>query len=250
MMSLSLLSIVSIALAATVSATSDSTNAYTAYPSVAKTASINGFADKIYDQLPECAKECVKQSTSNTPCPYWDTGCLCVMPQFGGAIGDCVAKNCKGKEVDSVESLATSICSSAGVGEPYWMIPSSVSDALAKAANAASATTSVETATKSAAAELATTSDTTIVASTSHESKVAETSVAQQTASTEKSSAAETSRAKETSKAEESSKAEETSVAQSSSSANVASVSAETANAGNMPVIAIGGVIAAFAALI
>ncbi|KGU25916.1 hypothetical protein MG7_03285 [Candida albicans P34048] len=250
MMSFSLLSIVSIALAATVSATSDGTNAYTAYPSVAKTASINGFADKIYDQLPECAKECVKQSTSNTPCPYWDTGCLCVMPQFGGAIGDCVAKNCKGKEVDSVESLATSICSSAGVGEPYWMIPSSVSDALAKAANAASATTSVETATKSAAAELATTSDTTIVASTSHESKVAETSVAQQTASTEKSSTAETSRAKETSKAEESSKAEETSVAQSSSSANVASVSAETANAGNMPVIAIGGVIAAFAALI
>ena len=172
------------------------------------------------------------------------------MPQFGGAIGDCVAKNCKGKEVDSVESLATSICSSAGVGEPYWMIPSSVSDALAKAANAASATTSAETATKSAAVELATTSDTTIVASTSHESKVAETSDAQQTASIEKSSAAETSRAKETLKAEESSKAEETSVAQSSSSANVASVSAETANAGNMPVIAIGGVIAAFAALI
>ena len=75
MMSLSLLSIVSIALAATVSATSDGTNAYTAYPSVAKTASINGFADKIYDQLPECAKECVKQSTSNT---HVHTGILVV----------------------------------------------------------------------------------------------------------------------------------------------------------------------------
>ena len=99
MMSFSLLSIVSIALAATVSATSDGTNAYTAYPSVAKTASINGFADKIYDQLPECAKECVKQSTSNTPCPYWDTGCLCVMPQFGGAIGDCVAKTVREKKL-------------------------------------------------------------------------------------------------------------------------------------------------------
>jgi len=250
MLALSLLSIVSIVSAAGVTAIPEGDNPYTIFPSVAKTASINGFADRIYDQLPECAKECVKQSTSSTPCPYWDTGCLCVMPQFAGAVGNCVAKNCKGKEVGSVESLATSICSSAGVWEPYWMIPSSVSDALAKAANAASATTSVETATKSAAAELATTSDTTIVASTSHESKVAETSVAQQTASTEKSSTAETSRAKETSKAEESSKAEETSVAQSSSSANVASVSAETANAGNMPVIAIGGVIAAFAALI
>ena len=30
-------------------------NPYTIYPSVAKTASINGFADRIYDQLPECA---------------------------------------------------------------------------------------------------------------------------------------------------------------------------------------------------
>ena len=250
MLALSLLSIVSIASAAGVTAIPEGDNPYTIFPSVAKTASINGFADRIYDQLPECAKECVKQSTSSTPCPYWDTGCLCVMPQFAGAVGNCVAKNCKGKEVGSVESLATSICSSAGVWEPYWMIPSSVSDALAKAANAASATTSAETATKSAAVELATTSDTTIVASTSHESKVAETSDAQQTASIEKSSAAETSRAKETLKAEESSKAEETSVAQSSSSANVASVSAETANAGNMPVIAIGGVIAAFAALI
>ena len=132
--------VISIVLASFVSAESSITeaptttaedNPYTIYPSVAKTASINGFADRIYDQLPECAKPCMFQNTGVTPCPYWDTGCLCVMPQFGGAIGDCVAKNCKGKEVDSVESLATSICSSAGVGEPYWMIPSSVSDALA-----------------------------------------------------------------------------------------------------------------------
>ena len=182
MLALSLLSIVSIASAAGVTAIPEGDNPYTIFPSVAKTASINGFADRIYDQLPECAKECVKQSTSSTPCPYWDTGCLCVMPQFAGAVGNCVAKNCKGKEVGSVESLATSICSSAGVWEPYWMIPSSVSDALAKAA--------------------------------------------------------------------ETTKAEESSVAQSSSSAaDVASVSVEAANAGNMPAVAIGGVIAAVAAL-
>ena len=239
-MSLSLLSIVSIALAATVSATSDGTNAYTAYPSVAKTASINGFADKIYDQLPECAKECVKQSTSNTPCPYWDTGCLCVMPQFGGAIGDCVAKNCKGKEVDSVESLATSICSSAGVWEPYWMIPSSVSDALAKAADAAAETTAESTTAESTAAET----------TKAEETSAKETTAAETSKAAESSAPAETSKAEETSKAAETTKAEESSVAQSSSSAaDVASVSVEAANAGNMPAVAIGGVIAAVAAL-
>lgn len=52
---------------------------YETYPTVAHTASINGFADKIYDRLPECAKPCVQQDTGNTPCPYWDPGCLCVM---------------------------------------------------------------------------------------------------------------------------------------------------------------------------
>ncbi|CAX41938.1 GPI-anchored cell wall protein, putative [Candida dubliniensis CD36] len=250
MLSSSSILIVSIALAATASAVPDGANPYTIYPSVAKTASINGFADRIYDQLPECAKECVKQSTSNTPCPYWDTGCLCVMPQFGGAVGNCVAKNCKGKDVGSVESLATSLCSAAGVWEPYWMIPSSVSDTLAKAANAATATTTAETTTKSSVAVPTTATETSPIASTSHESKVAETSAALKTLSTESTTPAETSKSKETSKAAETTKAEESSVAQSSSATGVASVSVETANAGNMPAVAIGGVIAAVAALI
>nr|WOG36245.1 uncharacterized protein [Candida metapsilosis] len=109
-------------------------NPYATYPSVPRTASINGFADRIYDQLPECAKACMYESTGSTPCPYWDTGCLCVMPQFGGAIGQCVADNCQGEAIGSVEYLATSICSSAGVWEPYWFIPESVSEALASAA--------------------------------------------------------------------------------------------------------------------
>ena len=39
---------------------------FTQYPSVAKTASYNGFADPIYDSVPDCAKDCLKQSTSNT----------------------------------------------------------------------------------------------------------------------------------------------------------------------------------------
>ena len=240
MLALSLLSIVSIASAAGVTAIPEGDNPYTIFPSVAKTASINGFADRIYDQLPECAKECVKQSTSSTPCPYWDTGCLCVMPQFAGAVGNCVAKNCKGKEVGSVESLATSIYSSAGVWEPYWMIPSSVSDALAKAADAAAETTAESTTAESTAAET----------TKAEETSAKETTAAETSKAAESSAPAETSKAEETSKAAETTKAEESSVAQSSSSAaDVASVSVEAANAGNMPAVAIGGVIAAVAAL-
>ncbi|EGW30231.1 uncharacterized protein SPAPADRAFT_158851, partial [Spathaspora passalidarum NRRL Y-27907] len=109
-------------------------NPYSIYPSVEKTASINGFADKIYDKLPECAKPCMFQNTGMTPCPYWDTGCLCIMPQFAGAIGSCVADACKGQEVVSATSLAASICSSAGVWDPYWMVPASVSQLLSSAA--------------------------------------------------------------------------------------------------------------------
>ena len=115
-------------------------NPYTIYPSVAKTASINGFADRIYDQLPECAKPCMFQNTGATPCPYWDTGCLCIMPTFAGAIGSCIAKNCKGQEVVTATSLGTSICSVAGVWEPYWMVPANVQSSLSVAAAAVVAT--------------------------------------------------------------------------------------------------------------
>ena len=45
---------------------------------VSRTASINGFSDPLYDAVPECAQACLVRSTSNTPCPYWDAGCLCV----------------------------------------------------------------------------------------------------------------------------------------------------------------------------
>ena len=111
-------------------------NPYTIYPSVAKTASINGFVDRIYDQLPECAKPCMFQNTGVTPCPYWDTGCLCIMPTFAGAIGSCIAEKCKGQEVVSATSLGTSICSVAGVWDPYWMLPANVQSSLNAAATA------------------------------------------------------------------------------------------------------------------
>ncbi|KAI5954894.1 hypothetical protein KGF54_001455 [Candida jiufengensis] len=134
----SVISIVSASPAPAVTAppnpSSTGVNPWATYPSVAKTASINGFADKIYDQLPSCAQPCVKKDTKVTPCPYWDTGCLCVMPNFAGPIGECIASNCIGNEVKIATSLATSICSSAGVWDPYWMIPPSVSSTLSVAA--------------------------------------------------------------------------------------------------------------------
>ncbi|CAI5760128.1 unnamed protein product [Candida verbasci] len=97
-------------------------NPYATYPSVARTASINGFADLIYDQMPDCAKACMYANTGVTPCPYWDTGCLCIMPDFVGEIAQCVAESCRGQDVNDVRSLATSQCSRAGVWDPYWML--------------------------------------------------------------------------------------------------------------------------------
>lgn len=113
---------------------------WSTYPAVPKTASINGFADPIYEKLPSCAQECVKYDTGNTPCPYWDTGCFCVMPQWAGQVAECFASACSGSDVDSATSLASSLCGS--VGAKTWMIPPAASTAVQKAEqNAASATT-------------------------------------------------------------------------------------------------------------
>lgn len=106
---------------------------YKTYPKVAKTASINGFADPIKDLLPECASDCVDFSTSNTPCPYWDTGCLCVMPQWSGQVGQCIALSCKGSDAALATALAYSLC--VRVGADMWMMPASISSALISAAD-------------------------------------------------------------------------------------------------------------------
>ncbi|KAK6201725.1 Frp1 ferric reductase [Scheffersomyces amazonensis] len=113
------------------------------YPQVPKTASINGFADPIYAKLPDCAKECVKFNVGNTPCPNWDTGCFCVMPQWSGLVGQCVAQNCKGEEVVSATSLASSLCWS--VGANTWMMPASISTALSSAAGNVAAAVAIPT---------------------------------------------------------------------------------------------------------
>lgn len=113
-------------------------NPYATYPSVARSASINGFADPIYGQVPECAKECLKKDTSVTPCPYWDPGCLCVIPTFAGAVAECIAQNCQGDLVQLATDLAVGLCNS--VGANTWMIPASLVTALSEARKEAVAT--------------------------------------------------------------------------------------------------------------
>ena len=126
---------------------------YATYPSVAHTATINGFADPIYGQLPECAKSCVEEDTDSTPCPYWDPGCLCVMSNWGAPVAECIAENCKGSDVSDAAGLATSICSSAGVPSPYWYIPASDSAALSSAAEATATEDSSSSAVETSAPE-------------------------------------------------------------------------------------------------
>lgn len=118
------------------------------YPSVPQSASINGFADPIYALLPECAKACVDYSTSSTPCPYWDTGCLCVMPQWSGVVGECFAESCSGTDVQKATSLAESLCTS--VGANTWMMPASVSTDLLEAALVSGGSTGVSSTTTAA----------------------------------------------------------------------------------------------------
>lgn len=116
---------------------SAATNDYATYPSVAHTASINGVADNIYDLLSECAKACVTTDTSSTPCPYWDTGCLCVMSTWGDVVAECIANSCSGTEVSGATSLIVSLCSSAGVWDPHWIIGTDALSALEAAATSA-----------------------------------------------------------------------------------------------------------------
>ncbi|KAI5970505.1 hypothetical protein CANMA_000414 [Candida margitis] len=146
---------------------------YATYPKVPKTASINGFADPIIDLLPDCAKECVKYSTSNTPCPYWDTGCFCVMPQWSGLVGQCIAQNCKGSDVQSARYLATSLCST--VGANTWMMPASISSMMASAADGAKDVTTISGKTAMSWVTAPGSSDTNVISETGSSSSASET---------------------------------------------------------------------------
>lgn len=246
-------------LLALASATTTTTNGYETYPSVAHTASINGFADKIYDLLPSCAQTCVTKSTSSTVCPYWDTGCLCVISAWISDVADCFASACSGSDVASATSLATSLCSSAGVASPYWLIDSAASSSLAAAVAevaSSSATTTAETTTSATAATTSeaaatteatsTTEETTAAASTEPAVTSADATTAATSATTEATSAAGTTAAADSSAAADSAAASSDSAAASAASVStysgVAAVAAVPA--------AVAGVAAGFALLI
>lgn len=180
-------------------------NPYSNYPSVAKTATINGFADKVYDTFPQCARECVKQNTGNTPCPYWDIGCLCVMPQWNSPVAQCIAQNCAGADVSSASNVAVASCSAAGVWLPYWIINDAASAALSSAGQK-----QVAASTTSDAAPTSTTSDAT-PASTSAAPTTAAPTTAPSTSAVPSSSA-------QSSSAPQTSNAGSTAVSSSSSS--------------------------------
>lgn len=135
--------ILALAAAALVSAEE---NPYSTFPSVAKTATINGFADPIYSAVAPCAQLCLEanKDTGSTPCPYWDTGCLCIMPQFGNKIADCIASGCQGGDVKVASDAAVSACLKAGVWEPYWHISAAQVLALASAAGGAAKRAEIE----------------------------------------------------------------------------------------------------------
>lgn len=101
------------------SAQDETTNQWATFPSVAKAASISGFADNIYNSLPECARPCVEADTGSMSCPYWYIDCLCVVSYRGRPVAECIAENCNDGKVDSAISLALTICSSAGVPSLY-----------------------------------------------------------------------------------------------------------------------------------
>lgn len=118
------------------------------YPTVAHTAAINGFIDKIYDHLPECANQCFEEDTDITLCPYFGPGCLCITSIWGGEITECIAENGQGNEVSTATSLVSSVCSGAGVPNPDWYIPASASAGLLQAAAAITGATTSSTATE------------------------------------------------------------------------------------------------------
>jgi len=200
---------------------------YATYPKIPKTASINGFADPIVDLLPDCAKECVKFSTKNTPCPYWDTGCFCVMPQWAGLVGQCIAKNCKGEDVQSARFLATSLCST--VGANTWMMPASISDMMSSAASGAKEVTTISGKTAMQWVTAPGSSDNNVVSETDNSESVSETS--------DSSSASATDSDEETSATSES--AESASSTEASSTANESSTTS-TGSTSNLAVLQAG----------
>lgn len=229
------------------SVVAETTNQWATYPSVPKTATINGFADPVFDSLPECAQPCVKESTSSTPCPYWDTGCLCVMQTWSSKVTECYAEKCTGSDAQKAYDASVQICKNAGVWEPYWIVDESAEAAISSAA-AQEPTTSAEStpATSSTEAQQTTEETTTQGEATSATSQQAqetgETTAAETTAeeTTAAESAAESAQETAAESAQETEAAESTEGAASSAAPSASVSSYEGAAQGVFPAAAVG----------
>lgn len=221
------------------SAAAETANQWATYPSVPKTATINGFADPVFDSLPECAQPCVKESTSSTPCPYWDTGCLCVMTTWSSKVTECYAEKCTGSDAQKAYDASVNICKNAGVWEPYWIVNDAAKDAVSSAAAKEPATSEAAESTPatSSSAPEQTTEETT----TQGEATSATSQQAQETGETETTEAAETTAQESAAEsAQETEAAESTEGAASSAAPSAAVSSYEGAAQGVFPAAAVG----------
>jgi DNA polymerase sigma len=175
------------AISSLILATIASADDFATYPKVPKSYTINGFADPVYDAIPECAKECVSYKNP-TICPTFDSGCFCVMPNWNALVAECLVNKCSGKDVVQATSAITSMCNR--VGANTWAMPASYSTALSNAAikDVEAATTTSETTPKETTAE--TTKEESAAKETTAETSKNESAAKETTAETKSESAA------------------------------------------------------------
>ena len=118
-------------------ASSASAEDYATYPSVAHTATINGFADPIYGRNSLNVLSRVSKKTLIAHHVHTGIQAVFVLCQTGVLqLLNVLLKIVRVVMFQLLTSLATSICSSAGVPSPYWYIQASDATALQSAAEA------------------------------------------------------------------------------------------------------------------
>ncbi|CAI5756656.1 unnamed protein product [Candida verbasci] len=92
---------------------------------------INSFVDLAYLDSPKCAQSCL-QMDLQVNCDYEDVHCFCIMGPYTDLIGDCIATNCFGKEVQNFMKIAEKVCDkySPLTIPPFFMVNSTIRDKL------------------------------------------------------------------------------------------------------------------------
>lgn len=102
------------ALAATISLTN--AGPWLHFPPVSRLYELNGLSDRFFKESDTCVQNCLTKhkSTEMTPCPVWDTGCLCIFHTFNDVWMKCVLNDCPQFAKD-VEVKGIAACTKAGV---------------------------------------------------------------------------------------------------------------------------------------